>query len=191
MNRRKFLALVGAGAFAAWRSSAQDTPPQRLRTISYNVLAFRGEPTNRASRERLDAEAASLPERTAAELAKFAPDIVTLQEGPAEEVAARFAKALEMNHVWFPGGWEGDARYPGGFPGVIATRFQIVEHENRPSASAPHDDTLFTRHLGRALLETPMENLHVVSAHFHASDHPVRMREAAAIVALIDQLRAS
>ena len=189
-NRRTFLGVLGAGALAGWRAFAQETAAE-LRTISYNVLAFRGYPTGSESRARLDSEAASLPERTAEALATFAPDVVTLQEAPSAEVSARFAKALGFNHVWLDGGWEGDDRYPGGFPGVIATRYAIVEHENRPSAGAPHDAELFSRHLGRALLETPSGKLHVVSAHFHASDHPVRMREAAAIVALIDQLRTS
>lgn len=190
MNRRRFLGVLGAGLWAARRSFGQETPAL-LRTISYNVLAFRGYPTGSESRARLDSEVATLPERTAAALAKFAPDIVTLQEAPSAEVSARFAKALGFNHVWFDGGWEGDDRYPGGFPGVIATRYKILEHENRPSAGAPHDAALFTRHLGRALVETPSGKLHVVSAHFHASDHAARMREAAAIVALIEQLRES
>jgi endonuclease/exonuclease/phosphatase family metal-dependent hydrolase len=128
---------------------------------------------------------------TARALKPFAPDIITLQEGPAEPLVKRFATELGMHYVWFPGGWKGNEQYPGGFPGAVVTRYPIIESESRPSAGAPHDGTLFTRHLGSAALDTPFGKLHVVSVHFHASDHDARMREAAAAVALIQNLHAS
>jgi endonuclease/exonuclease/phosphatase family metal-dependent hydrolase len=160
-----------------------------LRTISYNVLAFRGYPETDATRARLAECAGRHPELTAKALAAFSPDLITLQEGPSEEVVARFAKALDMRYAYFPGGWKGDQTYPGGFPGAVVTRFEIEESENRPAAGAPHNEALFTRHLGRVRLATPFGALQVVSTHFHAQSHAIRMREAAAIIALMAKLR--
>ncbi|HOC68465.1 MAG TPA: endonuclease/exonuclease/phosphatase family protein [Candidatus Hydrogenedentes bacterium] len=188
IQRRHFLklaaGLLGTGMLA--RAGEENTP---FRTISYNVLAFRGFPKTDATRSRLEGACDRHPEMTAEALAAFTPDIVTLQEGPSEALVKRFAKALGMRYAYFPGGWEGNAEYPGGFPGAIVTRFDIVASENRPTAGAAHDEILFTRHLGRAELDTPFGRLHVVSTHFHAQKHEVRMLEAAAIVALITKLR--
>lgn len=187
MNRRSFLKIAaGAAAFGVGARAAED---ERLRTISYNVLAFRGFPNTAATRKTIRLNLSRHPEMTAKALAAFSPDIVTLQECPPEEDVRRFAKALGMRYAFFPGGWKGNSTYPGGFPGAIVTRFEIDEAKNRPSAGAPHDDALFTRHLGCARLATPFGTLHVVSAHLHASEHPTRMNEAAAIVELIGKLR--
>jgi endonuclease/exonuclease/phosphatase family metal-dependent hydrolase len=191
LNRRGFLGIAAAGLLAADHGTRAAEESKTWRTISYNVLAFRGYPNLRRTRERLKEHRDRHPELTAEALAVFLPDIVTLQEGPEETRAKRFAQALGMQYAFFPGGWEGDLAYPGGFPGVIASRYAIEESENRPSAGEPHDEALFTRHLGRAKLSTPFGPLHVISTHFHASNHPVRMREAAAIIALIAKLHES
>ncbi len=190
MNRRTFLqhGVLAATALAMPRVAAQAAP---LRTISYNVLAFRGYPETDDTRARLEADSATLPERTADALRSLSPSIVTLQEGPSEDVAKRFADRLGMGYAYFPGGWPGNDDYPGGFPGVIITPYPIELSENRPSAGSPHPERLFTRHLGRAELKAPFGRLHVVSTHFHASDHDARMDEAAAIVALIGELKAT
>ncbi len=190
ITRRVFLSTTAA-ALAASALPVHGQGVGRLRTISYNVLAFRGYPRTKTTRDFLDSRVGEHPELTARALKEFAPDIVTLQEGPAEELVKRFAAELEMNYVWFPGGWEGNDTYPGGFPGAVITPYPIVDSESRPSAGVPHDATLFTRHLGRAELKTPFGRLHVVSVHFHASDHDARMKEAAAVVALIDKLHVS
>jgi len=189
LNRREFLGLSAAGVLSLNYRAGAAEKENTFRTISYNVLAFRGYANTGAGRRRIEERRARHPELTGKALAVFSPDIVTLQEGPSEENVARFAETLGMRYAYFPGGWKGDEKYPGGFPGAIVTRFEIGETQNRPSAGAPHDEALFTRHLGRAKLATPFGPLHVVSAHFHASEHKTRMREAAAIIDLINMLR--
>ncbi|MDD2598034.1 MAG: endonuclease/exonuclease/phosphatase family protein [Kiritimatiellae bacterium] len=162
-----------------------------FRTISYNVLAFRGYPNNESTAQLLAENAAAHPEITARELSKFKPSLITLQEAPAEPLVKRFADTLAMNYVWFPGGWKGSKNYPGGFPGAVVTPYPIVDSESRPSAGTPHPERLFTRHLGRAELDTPFGSLHVISVHFHAHERSVRLEEAAAVVALIRKLNQS
>lgn len=189
MNRRRFLEIATSGVLATGLGAYAAGKGHTLRTISYNVLAFRGYPDTSATRKRLEESRERHPEMTAKALAAFQPDIVTLQEGPSEEKVKKFADALNMRYAYFPGGWKGDRAYPGGFPGVIVTRFDIGETENRPSATTPHDEELFTRHLGRARLATPFGPLHVVSAHLHPHEHKIRMREVAALVDLIAKLR--
>lgn len=189
IKRRLFLKLAGAGLLGLGTRAIAGEEKEILRTVSYNVLAFRGFPETDVTRSRLEASCGTHPELTAEALKAFAPDLVTLQEAPPEELVARFAASLGMGYAYFPGGWKGDKTYPGGFPGAIVTRFDIVSSENRPSAGKAHDETLFTRHLGRAELSTPFGRLHVVSAHFHAQKQEIRMLEAAAIIALITKLR--
>lgn len=192
LDRRSFLKLAAAaGALTLGGRLKAAEGDRGFRTISYNVLAFRGYPNTRTTQSRIKECHARHPELAAKALAAFSPDIVTLQEGPPEEDVARFAKALDMQYAYFPGGWEGDETYPGGFPGAIVTRFEIEESENRPSTGAPHDAALFTRHSGRAKLATPFGQLHVVSTHLHASEHETRMHEAAAMIDLIARLRES
>lgn len=189
IERRHFLKLAGAGLLGLGAMASVGEEKDTLRTVSYNVLAFRGFPETDTTRAHLKASRGRHPELTAEALKAFAPDLVTLQEAPPEELVARFAASLGMEYAYFPGGWKGDKTYPGGFPGSIVTRFDIVTSENRPSAGTAHDETLFTRHLGRAELSTPFGRLHVVSAHFHAQKQEIRMLEAAAIVSLINKLR--
>ena len=190
IDRRTFLELTATGLLAFRTASAvADEKKQTFRTISYNVLAFRGFPRTRTTRDLLDANREQHPEMTAEALAAFAPDIITLQEGPSEEVVARFAAKLGMNYAYFPGGWKGNKTYPGGFPGAVVSRYAIEDSRNRPSAGGRHSGALFTRHLGYAKLAAPFGMLHVVSTHFHASEHDTRMLEAAAVIDLIKQLR--
>ncbi|HPO15040.1 MAG TPA: endonuclease/exonuclease/phosphatase family protein [Candidatus Hydrogenedentes bacterium] len=191
MNRRRFLGIAGAGLLSLGAGGRANEKKDRFRTISYNVLAFRGYPNNRKTQTRIKEKYEQHPVMTANALVKFSPDIVTLQEAPPEDRVAQFAKTLEMPYAYFPGGWEGDTLYPGGFPGAIVTRFKIEESTNRPSAGAPHDKELFTRHLGYAKLAAPFGTLHVVSAHFHPMEREIRMREAAAIIEFVAQLRGS
>ena len=189
IDRRTFLGLTAAGILAFGAKAADKDKKEKFRTISYNVLAFRGFPKTKKTSARLEERCERHPELTAEALAVFSPDIVTLQEGPSEDLVARFAAKLGMKYAYFPGGWEGDEYYPGGFPGAIVTHYEIEESKNRPSAGAPHDDALFTRHLGYARLAAPFGTLHVVSSHFEAHDQAIRLREAAAIIELIKQLR--
>ena len=189
IRRRTFLGLAATSLLSPFNARAEDT--FRFRSITYNVLAFRGYPENDDTRESILSEHPNHPEVTARALAKFNADIITLQEGPPEKLVARFAKELGMYYVWFPGGWEGNDDYPGGFPGAVISRFPIVESENRPSAGESHPESLFTRHLGRAVLETPAGPLHVVTTHLHAQSARARHREVTAILALTRKLWAT
>lgn len=137
-----------------------------LRTISYNVLGARGFPA--PGQNTVDARVrilkSQMPGRLAMELALYRPDIVTLQEAPSPEVVAEIAGALKMEHVYFPGGWEGNDQWPGGFPGAILTNGRILESQNRPMVSA-EDESLFTRHWGRAAVRKDEREMVVFSLH--------------------------
>lgn len=176
MHRRRFLGLAcaAAGALFVPGASAASGP---LRTITYNILGCRGYPNTRDTRQRLATLKPQVPERIALELALYGPDIVTFQEGPAEEVVAAIADRLGMRYAYFPGGWPGNDDWPGGFPGAVLTRFDIVESENCPLVGGTRPDDLLTRHWGRATLRTGEGELRVFSAHLHPSEFSTRMRE--------------
>lgn len=172
MNRRSFLVVGGALAGAALlgsRAFGQSRRP-RLRTVTYNVRACQGFQPRGGNRELLDRAGPQMLQRFALELGLYDPDIITLQEAPSPEEVATIAKAMGRNHVWFPGG------------GAVITRFQIVEAENCPLVGGPKPDGLFTRHWGRALLETGGQRLALYSAHLHPSDKGVRAREVSAVL---------
>ena len=188
MRRREFIGAAALLPLAAVRQASAQERPRVINTISYNVLGCRGYPETPQNRERLLADRGQLSERTAKALKEFAPDWVTFQEGPQVDKIRRIADAMEMRFAFFPGGWEGDDEYPGGFPGAVVSCWPIVESESRPSATGPHDVELFTRHLGRAKLDTPIGTLHVVSAHLHPSDLAVRAAEVTAVIALVRAL---
>lgn len=189
MKRRDFLGIAGGALATTALSAYGQNAPLALRTVSYNVLAFRGFPRTEGNRDALGAAHSRLPEITARTLAAFKPDLITFKEAPYEKKVKRFAEALGMNYAFFPGGWKGDRTYPGGFPGAIITRYDITYSENRPSAGEAHPDTLYTRHLGRAELSTPFGKLHVITTHFHAHKQEVRLEEAQKIIELIESLR--
>lgn len=159
-----------------------------FRSISYNVLAFRGFPNTDATCELLARNADRHPEMTAQALADFNPSLMTLQECPEEFLVKRFADTLGMNYAWFAPGWKGSKEYPVGFPGAVITPYPILESEPRPSVGVPHPAHLFTRHLGRVKVDTPFGLLHVVSVHFHFNDRSVRTEETVAVITLIKRL---
>ena len=97
VSRRLFLS-ASAVALASTSFPVSAQQENRLRTISYNVLAFRGYPRTKTTRDNLDARVAQHPELTARALKRFSPDIVTLQEGPTEELVIRFSAELGMNN---------------------------------------------------------------------------------------------
>ena len=127
IDRRTFLEIAAAGMLAFGAGAADEAKKSTFRSISYNVLAFRGFPRTKKTSSLLDANSGQHPEITAEALAVFSPDIITLQEAPAEDLVARFAVKLDMNYAYFPGGWKGDDAYPGGFPGAVVTRYKIEE----------------------------------------------------------------
>lgn len=184
MDRRSFIRVSGltaAGVLLGARARA--AAGASLRTITYNILACTGYPLKSTTRARLRRERDSIPERLAAELKNYAPDIVTFQEAPTAEVVARIADALEMNHVFFPCKWPGNRMYPIGFPGALLTRHEIAESENAPGGPWPED--LFTRHWGRAVVRAAGEDIAVYSVHLHPSDKDVHRSEVDGVLRVI------
>ncbi|MBX3744780.1 MAG: endonuclease/exonuclease/phosphatase family protein [Verrucomicrobiae bacterium] len=169
LDRRRWLMAVGGltGAAVLSRSSLAEAGTSGLRTISYNVLACRGYPETDANRERLVGARDRMVERFAIELAVYNADVVTFQESPSEAMVASIAKAMGRHYTYFPGG----------FPGAVISRFEIVESENCPLVEGPRPPDLFTRHWGRAVLRMGGERLTVYSAHLHPSNVEVRARE--------------
>ena len=155
----------------------QAPPPPGFLTITYNVLACQGWPQRKSNRTRIEAARAHMPERLGLELALYKPDLVSLAEAPEEEAVARIARVLDMAYVY----------YPGGFPGALLTRHRIVESANYSFQSVElADNELFSRHCGRALLETPIGEIAVYNAHLNPHRHEIRMREIAAILTTME-----
>lgn len=172
MTRRKFVlaSLLFASAAAARRAGTQEAAASKLRTIAYNVYGCHGWPGNAANKARLEPARAQMPRRIGLELALYAPDIVSLSEAGEEAFVAAIADTLGMKYAYFDGG----------FPGAVLTRFPIRDSANY-SLSNKDIDALepFTRHAGRAVLETPDGDLIVYSAHLHPRSREVRLREIA------------
>jgi len=197
MNRREF--IMASTASIATPLTQRSLVAQQagrglartgLRTITYNVLACRGYPESRKNRTKLDHARPQMTTRFALELGLYEPDIVSFQEAPDKDTVASIAQQMGMNFVWFPGGWEGDEDWPGGFPGAIITHFPIIDSENCPLVQGPRPSDLFTRHWGRAVVQTDIGELAFFSAHLHPSNHVVRTREITEIRQVIaDDLR--
>jgi endonuclease/exonuclease/phosphatase family metal-dependent hydrolase len=133
---------------------------RRLCTITYNVLACRGYRNKKRERQsyRPDIPREQMTTRFALELDLYQPDIVSFQESPGEQVVVDIAEKLGLrHHCFFPSGQA--------WPGAVMSRHRIIEFSNCPLKSfdkRPAD--LFTRHWGRAVLETPAGELVVYSA---------------------------
>lgn len=176
MNRRTFMQTSGAaiaGMATAPASTGQHLitarPAWTLCTITYNVLACRGYVGEHSRRDQLlKRMRPQIPQRTALELKLYEPDIVTFQESPAEHVVTTIAQEMDMRCAYFPGG----------FPGTLITRYDIIEHTNRPDAGQEIARDLFTRHWGKARLETDFGELVLYTAHLYPSSDPAtRLRE--------------
>ena len=180
ISRRNFcsgLAAAGAAYFAnplSVSTRAADPPASnRLRVISYNILACTGWPADRTLARRA-VERKQIPRRIALELALYDPHVVTFSESPGEELTKEIAKLLGMQHVRFPSGED--------WPGTLLSKFEVVESQNAPyaaAAGAKREADLFTRHWGRATLKLPSgERLVVHSAHLYPGpDSAIRLRE--------------
>ena len=196
ISRRDFLNLalgmgsVGAlGGCAGIRKALGEAAPKRLRTITYNVYACKGWSRAKyeaggmdkpAPREHLQKMAGEF----AAALRPFDPDIVTFQEGPQEWVVRAIGDALALpNLVYFPSG--------GNWPGAVLTRYRVVSSQNGPLVEGTRPKDLFTRHWGKAVLETPAGALLLHSAHLHPSDSAIREREVTEILKAIERDRAA
>jgi endonuclease/exonuclease/phosphatase family metal-dependent hydrolase len=147
--------------------------PRRLRSITYNVLACMG---YRKKNDQRRSHRPAIPRdqmttRFALELGLYQPDIVSFQESPGEQVVADIAeKAGLRHHCFFHSGQA--------WPGAILSRYRIVEYQNCPLKSfAARPPDLFTRHWGRAVLETDGGELVVYSAHLFPGDSSRRAPE--------------
>ncbi|MCZ2152832.1 MAG: endonuclease/exonuclease/phosphatase family protein [Bryobacterales bacterium] len=179
LTRRHFLTATTISV-AAGLASAQEP---NLTTISYNVLRFRGYPDTAGNAERLAAASSQMESRAAQELLLYKPDIVSFSESVTEQGAARIAQLLGYEHVWFaPGYTKRSQEYPIGFPGTILTKYRIIEAENAPFGDTPKDAALFTRHWGRAVLDTGHEKIAFFSGHLHPSDAAIREREVSVML---------
>ena len=105
----------------------------------------------------------------AAELKKYDADVIALQEVPHPDQARDIARALDMNHVYFPGG-EKFGSWKHGIAGAILTRHRIIEHENCPLVNyitRPKD--IFSRYFGRVLIEVEGRPIAVYGTHLLSS----------------------
>lgn len=101
----------------------------------------------------------------AEEIARLDADIISLQEVPHPDQLKELASYLKMNYVYFPGGhkfkgWE----Y--GIGGGILSKFKIVSSKNCPLVTyEKRPDKIFSRHFGKAVIDTGSEEIVVYSTH--------------------------
>lgn len=182
-TRRLFLQTAVASATA----TAQ---PAAFRSISYNVLSCLGYGMSNGDSPRLLAARPQMEERMALELALYQADVITFAESVTRDAAERLARRLGMQFAYFDPGVASYSGYPIGFPGTLFTRHKILESQNSPRGKAGHDPELFTRHWGRAVIETSSETIVVFSGHMHPSNQQIRSREIGIMASLIqDEIR--
>ncbi|MBX3240442.1 MAG: hypothetical protein KIT80_01650 [Chitinophagaceae bacterium] len=161
-----------------------DNDEKRLRSITYNVfngcIGYKGingsalPPGENSELVKTARDMGQIPQRMMLELALYQPDIINFSEGPDEKVVAQMAKMLDLNYAYFPGG----------FPGAVLTRYEIISAENRPFLNKERNNPkeLFTRHWGRAKLRLPDgKAITVHSAHlwpFRKEENDTRLRLA-------------
>jgi endonuclease/exonuclease/phosphatase family metal-dependent hydrolase len=187
ISRREFLKAAGMGSLAGaigcrslGRFSLRRGAPPKLRTITYNVYACYGwTPDEEKSKKRRAAAKdkkvmLDMAARFADALRPFQPDILTFAESPAEWVVKEIADRLALRHAFFPSG--------GSWPGALITRLEIIESANCPIMGGQRPKDLFTRHWGRAVLQTPLGDTILHSVHLHPSDNAVREREVTEVL---------
>ena len=180
MKRRSFLkqSTIGFAAASIYpaTSFAQWFPEKKITTISYNVYQFKGYPETDDTKPVLAAMKSQMAERMALELALYNPHIISFQEAPSEEEVCKVAKLLDMNYVFFPGG----------FPGAVLTKFDIVSSQNCPLVSIKSPGDLFSRHWGVATLKSAHDEIKLYSIHMHPSNDEIRSKEVAEVLKVID-----
>jgi endonuclease/exonuclease/phosphatase family metal-dependent hydrolase len=126
-----------------------------MRTITYNIYMCRGYPKETVEQLKNVSIVDLLPET----LGKNEPDIITFSEMPSESVARGIAQRLGMQAVFFSS--------PEHCHGALLTRFEVLEIRNCPLSGGERPEDLFTRHWGRAVLNTGEEELIIHSAHLY------------------------
>lgn len=180
INRRTFLAsgFAATGALALSQQDRSKPPPRPpLLTMSYNILACRGFPTNSVTKPFLQRARRTMTRRFAIELGLYWPDVITFQESPRQTMVAEIAKYMDYKYAYFKS-------Y---FGGTVMTRHEIVSHKNCPLVKGPRPKALFTRHWGRAVLRVDGEDIVLYSAHLHPSKTDVRAAEVTAMLAVMKQ----
>ena len=180
MKRRSFLkqSTIGFAATSLYpaTSFAQWFPEKKIVTISYNVFQFKGYPETDDTKPVLAAMKPQKPERMALELALYKPDIITFQEAPEEAEVRKVANLLDMDYVFFSGG----------FPGAVLTKFDIVASQNCPLVSMKSPGDLFSRHWGAATLKSAHDEIKLYSIHMHPGNYEIRGREVTEVLKVID-----
>ncbi|MGK0353570.1 MAG: endonuclease/exonuclease/phosphatase family metal-dependent hydrolase [Planctomycetota bacterium] len=154
---------------------------QPLRVITYNVHAWGPVATSDAGQQRLrkiQSRDQLLP-RLALELQLHQPDVIALQEAHSEAKVKELAALLKMDYAYFPGGWKGKG-WREGISGAILSRPKIVARENRPSLDPKIPaDKLFSRCLGRVVIERHEQQIAIYCAHMLPSwKQTTHIREA-------------
>jgi endonuclease/exonuclease/phosphatase family metal-dependent hydrolase len=186
ITRRRFLELTGFSATASLiiplTANSQITETaiseRTLRTITYNIRGCYGSSDVDDDPDLVRIARPQMPARIAMELALYEPDIITLQEAPDESFVAQMAEQLNMNYIYFPGGK--------GIPGALLTRWTILEYQDCPLINySKRPAELFTRHWGRALLDTSFGKLAVYSAHLWPYEKGNDGREVTEIISVM------
>ena len=152
-----------------------------MNTIAYNVYGFDGY-QHRAEWGWRGKTGGKDPIQSAREIGEalkiYNPDIVTTSESRDEASVAALADTLEYSYSYFPcfGRW----------PGAIITRYPIIESKNCPVIGKRRIE-LFTRHWGRAVLETDKGTLIVHSVHTYAGTGDVRYLEVKEILKTVTE----
>jgi len=159
--------IVSSNTFA--ETAKSEKPPVTITAISYNVMYWHGFPADRVAMQGTPEHEAEedivrrvreqIPVRIALELALYAPDIISLQEARGEKNVKTIADKLGMNYAFFPRSERSN------FPGAILTHYEILESQSRPVTDGDCPPDLFTRHWGRALLQTEIGKIAVHTAH--------------------------
>ena len=188
ITRRRFLKVTGFAATARLiipvTANSQITETaiseRTLRTITYNIRGCNGSPDVDDDPDLVRIARPQMPARIALELALYEPDIVTLQEAGSESIVAQIAEQLNMNYIFFQGGRN--------IPGALLTRWNILEYQACPLINySKRPAELFTRHWGRALLDTSFGELAVYSAHLWPYQKGNEGREVTEIISVMQK----
>ena len=141
--------------------------PQPLRVITYNVHAWGPVASSDLGKRRIrmiQSHGQLLP-RLALELQLYDPDVIALQEAHSEARVKELAALMKMDYAYFPGGWKGKG-WREGISGAILSRPKILARENRPSIDPKIPQAeLFSRCLGRVVIEHDQQQIAVYCAH--------------------------
>ena len=184
MKRRTFIenAVLGVAGTAfvpgiSFAEKSQWFPKKNIVTISYNVYQFDGYPVTDDTKPFLKDRRQQMSDRMALELELYKPHIITFQEAPEEQEVKKVAEKLGMNYAYFPGG----------YPGALLSKFEIVSSQNCPLISMKSPGDLFSRHWGKATLKSPTEEIELYSIHMHPSNDAIRKREVNEILQVINK----